>query len=352
MKRIVFLVLAGLAVWFAFSKFSGGDAPKAVGASAVKVSVAVAARKDVPISLALVGNVIAYESVAIKSRVDSQITEVKFKDGDYVEKGQVLFKLDDRAIKAQMAEEQAKTSNAKLQYERARKLMAGKYVSQENVDNARANYETELAALENAKVLLNYTTITAPISGRAGTINTTTGNNVKANDANPLVTINQVKPIRAQFAIPERYYEQVRAAMIAGEMPVIATRQGVAGETSGKLEYIDNAIDQTTGSFIARANFANEAEALWPGMFVNLALDLGVEKSALAIPAVAIQGDEDKHFVFKVIDGKAIKTVVNARIIGDEAIISKGISDGETIITDGLLRVSDGASVALPTTEK
>jgi len=351
MKRIVFLVLAGLAVWFTIHQFSSTVAPKPA-TPAVKVSASVALHKDVPISVALVGNVIAYETVAIKSRVDSQITEVKFKDGDYVEKGQVLFTLDDRAIKAQVAEEQAKTTNAKLQYERARKLLVGKYVAQANVDDAKATYDSALAALENAKVLLNYTTITAPISGRAGTINATTGNNVKANDTNPLVTINQVKPIRAQFAIPERYYEQVRAGMAVGELPTIATRQGVAGETSGKLEYIDNAIDQTTGSFIARAVFANEAESLWPGMFVNLSLDLGVEKSALAIPAVAIQGDEGKHFVFKVADGKATKTAVDARIIGNDAIISTGIAEGETIITDGLLRVSDGAVVELPTTEK
>ena len=340
MRYVIGLVIIALLAWWGFGKFYGSNnAP--VAAPSVKVSAAQAVQKDVPISLALVGNVIAYETVIIKSRIDSQIVEVKFHDGDFVKKGQVLFVLDDRTLKAQVAQEQAKATDTKLQYERARKLVAGKFVAQAQVDDARAAYETELANLKNNQVLLQFATITAPISGRAGTINITQGNNVKTNDV-ALVTINQVSPIRGEFHIPERYYEQVRAGK---DIVVTATSRDVAGDTKGKLEYIDNQIDQNTGSFTARAVFPNEKEALWPGMFANLSMDLGTEKSALTIPAVAILGDEGKHFVFKIVDNKAVKTSVDVRIIGDDALISKGLADGDTVITDGLLRVTDGATI-------
>jgi len=266
----------------------------------------------------------------------------------------VLFLLDDRSLKAQMAQDNAKLTNAKLQYERAKKLLSGKFVSQEQVDDAKAAYDTAQASWNSTRVLLSYTEIKSPISGRAGTINVTAGNNVKANDTNALVTINQVQPIRAQFSIPDRYYEQVKSAMSAGDVAVSAKRDGAEKPSIGKLEYIDNQINQTTGSFVARAVFTNENEALWPGMFVGIALDLGSENSALTIPSVALQGDEGKHFVFKVTEGKATKTPVEARTAGDLAIVSSGLAEGEQVISDGLLRVTDGAAVAVdsPKAEK
>jgi len=345
-KLIFVAALVVLAVWWGFANFSADNKAKTAPA-AVKISAAAVVRKDVPIVISLVGNVIAYETVAVKSRLDSQVVAVKFHDGELVKKGQELFILDGRALRAQLAEAQAKLTNAKLQYERAQKLLEGKYVAQANVDENKAAYEAALASVENTRVLLSYTTIVSPISGRAGTINATQGNNVKAGDATPLVTINQISPIRASFSIPERYYEQVRGAL--SSIPVRATRQGGTGEiisgSEGKLKYIDNEIDQKTGSFVARAQFANENEALWPGMFVTIALDLGAEKNALTVPVTAVQGDEGKHFVFKIVENKAVKTPVEARISGDNAIITKGLDEGEMVITDGLLRVVDGAAV-------
>ena len=250
-RYVIGLVVIVLLAWWGINKFSASNNGQ-ISVPAVKVSAVQAIRKDVPISLAIVGNVIAYETVAIKSRIDSQIMEVKFNDGDFVQKGQVLFALDDRTLKAQVAQEQAKTTDAKLQYERARKLVTGKFVAQAQVDDAKAAYETELANLENNRVMLNYATIIAPISGRAGTISVTQGNNVTTNDA-ILVTINQVSPIRAEFHIPERYYEQVRAGK---DIVVTATRQNVEGNTKGKLEYIDNQIDNnSTNSMLIHVNY-------------------------------------------------------------------------------------------------
>ncbi len=350
--------IAALAIaWWAYGAFFSGADKNKPQAPAVKIVQAKVTRQDVPVSISVPGNVIAYETVSIKSRIDSQITAVKFNDGDAVTAGQVLFQLDDRSLRAQIKQleasvqkEKAQLEYARLQYERSQKLVETQSVSQAALDNNRAAYRSQLAvvnsiqaSLENTRVQLSYCTITAPISGRAGTINVTLGNSVKANDAT-FVTINRISPIRVQFAIPERYYEKVKLAM-AKAVPVRAQRQN--GEsTLGKLEYINNTIDTTTGSFLARATFANEKESLWPGMFVTTVVELDKDVNVLTIPAVAVQGDEGKHFVFKVANNKAVKTPVEvARSLNDVAIISKGLKEGETVIIDGLLRVTDGAAV-------
>ncbi len=363
MKWIIGVAIAVFALWLGIGKFSGDskkDAPPAV-----KISAAEAVRKDVLVSVSLPGNVIAFETVAIKSRLDSQVVEVKFHDGDAVTQGQILFVLDDRSIKAQIQQlqatlqkEKAQLENNRLQYERAKSLIASKFIAQAQLDDAKSNYNAQSALvkaaqanLENNTVLLSYTTITAPINGRAGTINVTQGNNVKANDTQPLVTINQVSPIRVQFAIPERYYEKVKAAM-AQSVPVIASRQDTQVNANGTLEYIDNTIDPSTGSFIARAVYTNEKEELWPGMFVTVNLSLGQENGKITIPLVAVQGDENNHFVFKIVDGKAVKTPVDVSTSGDVAIVNKGLAEGEKVIIDGLLRISDGATVEISEPKK
>lgn len=339
----------------------GSGSQSGSAASSVKVSTAVAVREDVPVSVSLAGNVVAYETVAIKSRIDSQIVAVEFKDGDAVKEAQVLFRLDDRALKAQIRQlqadvqkEKAQLENTRLQYERAQELVKNNFVSQAQLDTAQATYRSQQAvlnaikaSLENSRVELSYCTITAPISGRAGTIHVTMGNNVKANDTTALVTINRVSPIRAQFAIPERYYEQVRRAMTAKEpVQVRAVRKGDAEETLGTLEYINNSIDTATGAFLARALFQNEKEALWPGMYVNVSVELGIERDALTVPAVAVQGDAAQHFVFRVKEGAAVKTPVTiARSVGEKTVVSGGLEPGDRVITDGLLRVTDGTPV-------
>ena len=361
MRWIVLIALIA-AGYGAYVYIGNSNANQTKEAPPAHVSVAPVQRGDVPLVVSLVGNVIAYETVAIKSRLDSQIIDVKFHDGDNVTQGQVLFQLDDRSLKAQIKQleadvikEKAQLENARLQYERTRALISTKAVSQSQVDNAKATYEAQAATvtatqanLDNTRVQLSYTTIDAPITGRAGTINVTRGNNVKANDTQALVTINRVQPIRVQFALAEKYYEAIKAQMAKGALPVTAQRQGAGALTRGELEYIDNTIDPNTGTFAARALFANADEALWPGMFVQVGVELGIEKDAMTIPAVAVQGDQDKHFVFKydATTQKAIKTpIVLSHMSGETAVITSGLAQNDQVIIDGLLRVSDGAPV-------
>jgi len=347
-------------LWFAFGK-SGTIAPVA---NSVNVTVAPVVRKDVPIQVPLVGTVVAYETVSVKSRLDSQVMNVHFRDGDNVKEGQALFDLDDRAIKAQiqqfaaaLSKEKAQLVNAELQYRRSQNLIKTNVVAQAQVDETKAAYEAQAAQvnaaqanLDNASVQLSYTTITAPISGRTGTINVTRGNTVKANDAQPLVTINQITPIRVQFAIPQRYYDQVKTALSQGNVEVKAKNKESTSIEIGRLEYVDNAIDVSNGTFAVRAVFDNKEEKLWPGMFVNITLDLGLEKNALAVPAVAIQGDDAQHFIFlaDMDTKKAIRRPVDVSLNnGDIAVITKGLTENDQVIVDGLLHVTDGASIAI-----
>jgi len=363
-KALYAVLVLALIAWKTFTHFTA-EKPKDAAPS-VRVSVANAIRQDVPAELSLVGTVVAHETVAVKSRLDSQIVDVLFKDGENVKEGQVLFQLDDRALvsqkkelEAELQKEKAQLINTRLQYERAQKLVKSNTVSQSQMDQARANYEAQLAQvgatqanLDSTQVQLSYAKITAPISGRAGTINVTRGNNVKANDTAALVTINQVSPIRVQFAIPQRYYDKIKAAMNAGELPVSAKRTEATDEVKGTLEYVDNAIDAGNGTFAARASFANEDEKLWPGMFVNVSLTLGINKNALTIPAVAVQGDENNHFVFIADpDGKkALRKPVKIMDISHEtALIESGLDDNARVITDGLMRLTDGAAIDIVT---
>lgn len=350
LKKLWILAAIGLLAWWGYGKFIAYSGQKdAKPKVTVNITAADVKRQDVPLSISLPADVVPLETVSVKSRIDSQIAAVEFKDGDAVKVGQVLFRLDNRALKAQkdaleadVQKEKAQLENLERQYERSRKLVKSNAISRAELDNNRAAYRAQLAALksteaslENIAVQLSYCTITSPINGRAGTIHVTLGNNVKANDVQPLVTINRISPIFVQFAIPERYFEQVK-----GNIPVSAIRQNM----QGALAYIDNTIDASTGAFIARAIFQNEKEMLWPGMFVNVRLDLGKDVGALTMPVVAVQGDESQHFVFKVVSNKAVKTPVDiARIQGETAVIAKGVSQNDVVITDGLLRVTDGA---------
>jgi multidrug efflux system membrane fusion protein len=362
---ILLAVAAGAAWWFGVWPF-GGKAPDhaavpSKGGAPIQVSTTPVQRADVPLTVELVGAVIARQTVAVRTRLDSQITAVHVQDGAHVEQGALLFTLDNRTPKAQADElaanikrDEALLASVKTTYERSQQLAERGYATREKLDQDRANFESQQAALiaaraslENIRVQLDYARIRAPITGRLGTINVTLGNTVRPADAQPLVTINQIDPILVQFSVPQRYFDQIQQALRQGATIVTAQRQG--GEAvEGQLDSIDNAIDARSGTFIARARFANADEKLWPGMFVTVRVTLGVTQGALTLPAAALQGGEDQRFVF-IVDpatSKAVRRdVALDRIAGDQAILNSGVSDGEQVITDGLLRVSDGAAV-------
>jgi multidrug efflux system membrane fusion protein len=363
--RTAILAIAAVFVLFGLYWFSKGfEAQKPPASAPISVSVASVEREDIPNKISLVGTVYAYETVALKSRIDSQITKVAFKDGDLVKEGQILFELDKSIINAQLNQaeanlkrDEAQLENAQAQFERYRKLAKKGFASGEKMDEAEATFKTQTAAVNATKAMkdsiraqLNFTIITAPITGRAGIINVTRGNTIKANDPGPLVTINRVKPIRVQFAIPQRYYDALREAS-QGAIQVTAQRSSDGTVICiGELEYIDNTINSTTGTFNARASFENEAEKLWPGMFVNVSIILGTDRDVLVIPQVAVQNSQDGTFVFAVdaANNKAVRKPVEVlRMQDNKAIIKAGLTAGESIVVDGLLKLSDGSTVEI-----
>lgn len=360
--KIIFVAIAIIVALFVLNgKSKEKEAPKS---AAVAISVAAATRQDMPVIINEVGSVIAYETVALRSRIDSQITEILFKDGDNVNQGDLLFILDDRTIKADMVQaeanlqrDKAQLNNLEQQYKRTKDLRNQEFESQANLDNAKAAFDAQAAivgateaTLESVRVKLDYTRITAPISGRTGTISQTVGNTVKANDTEPLVTINRVTPIRVQITLSQNYFDSIRKAMAAGSVKVIATRGNGEEVSEGELEYIDNTVNQASGTFIARAVFPNKDEALWPGMFVNTTLILGTEDRALTIPEVSVQRGQAGDYVFIIENGKAEqRPVVIARMQGGIAVIASGLEENEQVATDGLMSLKNGTDITVKT---
>ncbi len=363
MARKIILGLGGAILIAAGVWWMRSDAPLAPAGgkpAAVRVTVAAVMRQDVPQIVKLAGTVYANATVAVKARLDSQVMAVHFADGDRVERGAVLFEMDNRALKAQRAElaanlqrDDVQLKNAKAQYERSLGLSGKGFVTSEKLDQDKTAYQAQQASfaaskatLDNLDVQLDYATIRAPIAGRAGTIAVTVGNNVKANDTTPLVTINQIDPILVQFAVPQRHYDALRAAMARGKVAVTAIRAETSTILTGNLEYIDNNIDLNNGTFVARARFDNPEERLWPGMFVDVTLTLDTLKDALVIPASAVQGDEGKQFVFSVTDkNTAARRPVKVMIEEAQAVVKEGLAENDRVVTDGLLRVTDGAAL-------
>ncbi len=356
---LVVLVLIGGGIAYGLFGHPKNDAAKNASLP-VNVAVAAVTARDMPRAINVAGNVIANQSVAIKSRIDSQIMEVRFKDGDEVKQGDVLFVLDPRVLQAQVDQLQsnlvaakATTEDLRLKYARAKDLRAKGYETAANYDTARSSYEAGLANIKNteaalnaAKVQLDYTVITSPINGRAGTINLTLGNNVKANDAQPLVTINEITPIAARAAIPQASLTGLRDAMTNGTLGVQAVISPGAKPIDGTLSYIDNQIDATTGTVVVRALFPNTDEKLWPGMFVNLVIVTGVDKDALTVPETAIQHGQNGEYVFVAENGHASKKDVQvSRVQDGQAVIATGLALNQQVVVDGTLTLKDGAAV-------
>jgi membrane fusion protein, multidrug efflux system len=342
----------------------GKDAAKTTAAPPPPpVVVAQAARRTVPVSLRGIGNVESVASVAVRSRVAGQILSVHIEDGADVTKGQVLFSIDaepfrialDRA-EAQLARDQALLEKANNDTARYAKLVEKEYVTREQFESATsqaaslaATIKSDNAAVNDAKLSLSYCTIAAPISGRAGTVNLRAGNLVKVNDDPPLVTILQVKPVRVTFSLPEKYLSEVRARAAAGRVAVRAAERGDKGDGhQGTLIFIDNTVDMTTGTIRLKAEFPNDDRGLWPGQFVEADLTLSEQKDALMIPSTAVQVGQDGSFVFVVgADGTAqVRPIVVDRMLGEETVVASGLTDGETVITDGQIRVVPGTKVA------
>jgi multidrug efflux system membrane fusion protein len=364
-------VLCGFAVLFFAAQLSAcsgktadADSKKAAGRPAVAVVAAPVETKTMPVRIQAIGNVEAFATVAIKARVDGQIVKVFFRDGQEVSAGAPLFQLDPRPFEAllQQAEaallrDTAQLDRARAQEVRYKDLLQKKFVSEDayaqfrtNVDTAAATVKADAAAVENARLQVEYTMIRSPIAGRAGKIMIQLGNLVKANDTGPLVVINQISPVYLGFAVPEQYLGEIRKYMESGPLPVTArTSDTGEGAARGELAFIDNAVDTTTGTVKLRAVFPNKDGALWPGQFVTAVVTLHEQPGAIVVPSQAVQTGPKGSFVFVVKPDLTaeVRAVEVDRVDGAQAVIAKGLASGERVVTTGQLGLVPGARVDL-----
>jgi multidrug efflux system membrane fusion protein len=350
----------------------GGEAtPQAAGrgrgqSETVAVTTAPVLDKAVPIQLSVIGTAEAYSTVAIRAQTTGELTSVNFKEGDDVSKGQVLFTLDRRPLEAalqqaeaNLARDQAQAANARSQVARYQDLLKRGIATREQVDQINTNAAAldatvgaDRAAVENAKVQLQYATIAAPISGRTGALMVHAGNLVRANDTAPLVVINQISPIYVDFAVPEARMSEVKRYMADNTIKVTATPPNdPAPPANGHITFIDNQVDPTTGTIKLKGTFANEKRNLWPGQFVNVMVTLTTVPHAIVVPSAAVQAGPQGTYVFVVKPDRTVelRPISVERTNGDESVISQGLSSGETVVTDGQLKLVAGSRVSIKT---
>jgi len=342
--------------------WSAGDTAARAQNQAVRVvgvDVARAERKQVPVRLDALGTVTPIASVALKARVDTNIVGVHFRDGAHVEKGELLFTLDGRAIEAQIAQtegmiarDKAQLAGAMRDVNRYTDLVAKGATPTVNLDNAKTQSEVFAAAikadeglLNNLKVQLSYCTVTAPISGRISAALVKIGNFVRQADTAPMAVINQMAPVYVSFTVPQKNLPDIRHAIAAESATIEATVPGETKAAVGQVSMIENSVDSTTGMATIRATMPNKDELLWPGTLVTAALTLRTEE-AVTVPTSAVQISQTGNFVFVVKDGVSrIQKIKVERQVGDETVVSSGLGGGETIVTDGQLLLSDGTHV-------
>lgn len=331
--------------------------------SAAPVRVATVASRTMPVELQAIGNVEAISTVTIKAQISGQLIKVHFKEGDFVKKGQLLFTIDRapfaaalRQAEGTLAKDEAQALNSKLDSERYAGLGNQGVVSRQQVDAAAsaanamaASVAADKAAVETARINLEYTTIYSPINGRTGNIGVKEGNLVKANDVPILVTINQIEPIYVSFAIPEQQLAELKQYSSAKTLKVDAAPQGSSQHFQGRLTFIDNSVDLTTGTIKLKATFDNAAHVLWPGQFVDVNLTLKSQPNSIVIPTAALQTSQSGTFVYVVSQDLTAKQqqVKIGWNIGEETVIASGLQPGQIVVTDGQLRLTPGAKVEI-----
>lgn len=322
------------------------------------VVTAMAARGPAPIKIDAIGTVQPIATVQIKTRIDSQIASIEVREGALVKAGDLLIRLDDRALKAQLAQaeavvekDRAQLEQAKRDFSRADELLGRRIGTEVARDTAatqvkmqNAQLAADRASRDNLATLLSYTEIRAPISGRIGSIPLKVGTQVRTADAQAIATINQVDPIYVSFAVPQSLFGDLRGALAAAKVPIAAH----VGRFSvpGTVSFVENTVDLATGTILAKAEMSNADERLWPGAFVAVEATLGIEPNAVSIPGAAIQIGQRGAYIFVVKDDRAVLTHVTvARTNGTTAIIQQGLRGGEQVVIDGQLRLVDGAAV-------
>lgn len=331
---------------------------------AVPVLAAAVERKEVPLQVRAIGAVEPYSTVSVKTQVTGELTGVFFKEGQDVKKGQLLFTLDKRPFEAalqqaesNLARDQAQAENARVQAKRYESLWSAGVVAKEQYDQIQSSAEAldaavaaDKAAVANARVQLVYCTITSPIHGRTGTLLIHQGNMIKANDTPFLVSINQVEPIYVTFTVPEQFLGEIKEYSRSGKLKVEATiPNDKGGPVFGKLSFIDNTVDQTTGTIKLKGEFANADRRLWPGQFVNVALTLRNQPNAIVVPSQAVQNGQQGQYVFVIKPDMTVesRSVIISRSTDGQAVVEKGLTPGEQVVTDGQLRLVPGSKVEI-----
>jgi RND family efflux transporter MFP subunit len=354
------LALIGIALLVRGLWTGDGAARTPSAAGVVPVEVAKAGRKQVPVRLDALGNVTPISSVAIKARVDTNIVGVHFRDGAHVNKGDLLFTLDGRAIQAQIeqtegivARDRAQLAGAERDVARYTDLVAKSATPVVNLDNAKTQADVYHAAikadtglLDNLKVQLGYCTVTAPIDGRISAAAVKVGNFVRQADTAPMATINQMAPVYVSFTVPQKNLPDIRQAITAETATVKAKVPGEEKRASGQVTMIENTVDPTTGMATIRATMPNTDELLWPGTLVTAEMTLR-EEEAVVVPNEAVQVSQTGNFVFVIKDGVSrVQKVTVERQVDKETVITSGLNGGETVVTDGQLLLSEGTPVA------
>lgn len=340
-----------------------GDKKAAPRVASVPVLTAVALQKEVPIQIKAIGTVESPTTVQVKSMVNGEITSVRFKEGQEVRKGDLLFTLDRRPIEADLrraeatlARDIATATNARADANRYAALLKEGVVAQQQADQMRtaadaadALVDADRAAAINSKVQLTYTDILSPISGRTGSLAIQLGNVIKANDTPFLVTVNQIKPIYVTFTIPESMLGDVQRYLAKNRLMVSTSIPNDPIPVVGTLSFIDNSVDRQTGTIKLKGTFVNADSRLWPGQFVNVTLTLGRQTDAVVIPTAALQNGQQGQFLFVVRKDMTAESrpVVVQRTVGEIAVIQSGVAPGETVVVDGQLRLTTGAKVEI-----
>lgn len=340
----------------------------AAGPPPTPVLADVARTADVPVYLQGVGTVQAYNTVTVRAQVEGKLISIEFREGQEVRRGDVLARIDPTTYQAQLDQAQAKLAqdtallaNARLDLARYTRLAQTDYATRQQADTQRstvaqleAQVRADQAAVDNARAILAYTTITAPIDGRVGIRQVDVGNIIQASNANGLVVIAQMRPISVVFALPQQHLRAINAALASGPPTVLVTGDDERTPVDrGALEVIDNLVDQTTGTVRMKATFPNEQVQLWPGQFVNVQLLVRTLRDAIVVPTAAVQRGPDGPFVYVV--GSDNRAVLRRVGVGDQtdtqSVITSNLESGERVVTTGFARLTDGARVAVSAPE-
>jgi membrane fusion protein, multidrug efflux system len=373
LRSVFGMLLLGGAL--AASACSGGEAvsstPPAAGggrggqnAQVVPVAAAPVVQTSVPLSVTGIGTVIAASTVTVRAQVTGELTKVHFIEGDEVKEGQVLVEIDKRPLEAALQQAQAaldrdiaQAANARSQAARYQDLLTRGIATHEQVDQIAANataleatVAADRAAVDNAKVQLQYATIKAPLTGKTGLLQVHPGNLVRATDTTPIVTINKITPVYVSFSVPEALLPELKRYMARGKLPVTAISPSDTGApATGLVNFIDNAVDPTTGQIKVKGTFPNTDRRLWPGQYVNVNVTLSNEPNAIVVPSLAVQTGQQGTYVFVIKNDQTVdlRPIVVERTNGDRSVIKSGLKPGETVVTDGQLRLNAGTKVSI-----